>query len=55
MENADVVMIGAGVVGLAIAERLTQAGRSVYLVERHSSFEFFLKFVAKMKELSFLW
>lgn len=34
MERADTVVIGAGVVGLAIARRLTQAGQDVILLER---------------------
>lgn len=34
----DVVVIGAGVVGLACAERLSRQGRAVLLVERHPSF-----------------
>ncbi len=33
MERADTVVIGAGVVGLAIARRLTQAGQDVILLE----------------------
>jgi L-2-hydroxyglutarate oxidase LhgO len=34
----DVAIVGAGVVGLACAERLTRAGRSVLVIERHPSF-----------------
>lgn len=33
-ERADVVVVGAGVIGLSIAWRLAQAGRSVAIVER---------------------
>jgi L-2-hydroxyglutarate oxidase LhgO len=38
MEKVDIAVIGAGVVGLAVASRLARPDRSVYLVERHSSF-----------------
>jgi L-2-hydroxyglutarate oxidase LhgO len=38
MEKTDVVIIGAGVVGLAIAERLSHIGRSVVVVEHNDSF-----------------
>jgi L-2-hydroxyglutarate oxidase LhgO len=34
----DALVIGAGVVGLACAERLSRDGRSVLVVERHASF-----------------
>ncbi len=34
----DVVVVGAGVVGLACAQRLSAAGRSVMVVERHARF-----------------
>lgn len=37
MERADTVVIGAGVVGLAVARRLAQAGRDVILLEAASS------------------
>ena len=33
MEKVDCVVIGAGVVGLAIARRLAQAGREVIVLE----------------------
>ena len=36
-ESLDVVVIGAGVVGLAIARELALAGREVVVVERHAS------------------
>lgn len=36
--RCDVVIIGAGVVGLACAERLTRQGRGVLVVERQSGF-----------------
>ena len=32
---ADVVVIGAGIVGLASAAALARAGRSVLIIERH--------------------
>lgn len=35
-ERADVVVIGAGVVGLACARALARAGREVLIVERHA-------------------
>lgn len=37
-EKADVVIIGAGVVGLAIASRIAGNGRQVYVLERHEKF-----------------
>lgn len=36
--RGDVVVIGGGVVGLAVAMRLARGGRSVVLLERHKSF-----------------
>ena len=33
--DAEVVIVGAGVVGLAIAQRLASDGRSVVVIERH--------------------
>ena len=38
METVDVTVIGAGVIGLAIAERLARPNRSVVVLERHDSF-----------------
>ena len=38
MDHFDITIIGAGVVGLAIAERLSGLGRHVLLVERHAAF-----------------
>lgn len=38
MEKADIVVIGAGVVGLAIAARLSKAKRALYVLERHNTF-----------------
>jgi L-2-hydroxyglutarate oxidase LhgO len=38
MEKADIVIVGAGVVGLAIAARLSKAGRNLYILERHNTF-----------------
>ncbi|WP_417520008.1 NAD(P)/FAD-dependent oxidoreductase [Minwuia sp.] len=35
-EKADVIVIGAGVVGLAVARQFAQAGRDVVIVERES-------------------
>ncbi len=34
----DVVIVGAGVVGLACAQRLARTGRSVLVLERHGTF-----------------
>ncbi|MFH2069424.1 MAG: NAD(P)/FAD-dependent oxidoreductase [Candidatus Omnitrophota bacterium] len=38
MERTDVVIIGAGVVGLSIASQIAKKDRNVILVERHNSF-----------------
>ncbi len=38
MEEVDVTIIGAGVVGLAIASRVARSDRNVVLVERHEGF-----------------
>ncbi len=38
MEKTDVVIIGAGVAGLAIAERFSHSGKSIVVVERCDSF-----------------
>lgn len=38
MERFEIAVIGAGVVGLAVAARLSQGGRSLILVEQHDSF-----------------
>lgn len=38
MDKIDIVIIGAGVVGLAIAQRLSADRRSLYVIERHDSF-----------------
>jgi len=38
MDRADITIIGAGVVGLAIAERLASDSREIILIERHDSF-----------------
>lgn len=38
MDRVDVVVVGAGVVGLSIAAHVAREGRSVLLVERHESF-----------------
>jgi L-2-hydroxyglutarate oxidase LhgO len=36
--DANITIIGAGVIGLAIAEKLTEKYKNVYLVEKHPSF-----------------
>ena len=38
MEKVDCLVIGAGVVGLAVANSLAKDGRSVLVIERHDSF-----------------
>ena len=38
MADYNVLIIGAGVVGLALAEKISKNGKSVLLIERHSSF-----------------
>ena len=38
MEKVDTVVIGAGVVGLAVARRLAQPGQNLFIIERHGSF-----------------
>ncbi|MDD4910412.1 MAG: NAD(P)/FAD-dependent oxidoreductase [Candidatus Omnitrophica bacterium] len=38
MERAGIVIIGAGVVGLGIAAKVSEQNRSVYVLERHKSF-----------------
>jgi len=38
MNQADIVIIGAGVVGLAIAQRLSYSNKKVILLERHATF-----------------
>src|SRR5512139_2591840 len=38
MEHVDVVIIGAGVVGLAIAAELSDQYESIAVLERHESF-----------------
>ena len=38
MEKVDCLIIGAGVVGLAVANSLAKAGQSVLVIERHDSF-----------------
>ena len=38
MEKVDITIIGAGVVGLAIAANVSDKNRNVFLVEKHESF-----------------
>ncbi|HHW65980.1 MAG TPA: FAD-dependent oxidoreductase, partial [Rhodocyclaceae bacterium] len=38
MEEVDAVVIGAGVVGLACAKQLAEAGREVIVLERETAF-----------------
>jgi len=38
MEKVDVIIIGAGVIGLAAAEKLSAAGKEIIVVERHDGF-----------------
>jgi L-2-hydroxyglutarate oxidase LhgO len=36
--NADITIIGAGVIGLAIASEVAEAGKDIIVLERHNSF-----------------
>ena len=36
--QADIVIVGAGIVGLAIASEVTNEGRDVYLLEKNERF-----------------
>lgn len=36
--DAKITIIGAGVVGVAIAEKVSEEHSSVFLIEKHSSF-----------------
>ncbi|MGD9201765.1 MAG: FAD-dependent oxidoreductase, partial [Chitinispirillia bacterium] len=38
MEKIDIVIIGAGVVGLAIAEKLASEKKEIVVLEQHESF-----------------
>ena len=38
MDHMDVVVVGAGVVGLAIAREMAQLGKSVLVIEKEKSF-----------------
>ncbi|MFH1621534.1 MAG: FAD-dependent oxidoreductase, partial [Candidatus Omnitrophota bacterium] len=38
MEKVDITIIGAGVIGLAIAERLSSSGKDIFVIEKESSF-----------------
>lgn len=38
MEKVDIIIIGAGVVGLAVAESLSSLGKSVIVIEKHLTF-----------------
>ena len=38
METTDILVVGAGVIGLAIAERLSERGTDIVVVEQHDSF-----------------
>ena len=38
MMDADITIIGAGVVGLAIAEKVSETHDNVFLIEKHLSF-----------------
>ena len=36
--DVDITIIGAGVIGLAIAQELSEQNKNVYLLEKHLSF-----------------
>ncbi len=38
MEKVDIIIIGAGVIGLAIAEKLSSCGKEIVVVEKHDGF-----------------
>jgi L-2-hydroxyglutarate oxidase LhgO len=38
MDTVDIIVIGAGVIGLAVAERLARPGRDVVVLEQHDGF-----------------
>jgi len=38
MNDADITIIGAGVVGLAIAEKISGSYKNVFVIEKHNSF-----------------
>ena len=38
MMDANITIIGAGVVGLAIAEKVSEDRKNVFLIEKHTSF-----------------
>ena len=38
MEKVDIIIIGAGVIGLAIAEKLSRSGKEIVVVEKHDGF-----------------
>ena len=38
MDRVDVVVIGAGVVGLAIASEIASKGRDMYVLEREQTY-----------------
>lgn len=38
MDKVDIIIVGAGVLGLAIAERLSSRGKEIIIVEKHDGF-----------------
>jgi len=38
MEKVDVVIVGAGVIGLAIADKISRDNKNIVVIEKHSSF-----------------
>lgn len=38
MEKVDVVIVGAGIVGLAIADKISRDNKNIVVIEKHSSF-----------------
>lgn len=38
MNDVNITIIGAGVVGLAIAERMSESNHNVFVIEKHPTF-----------------
>ena len=55
MEKVDCIVIGAGVIGLAVAARLSEANREVIIVEKNSATRFVFFHVILKLEFTFLY